>query len=1167
VSIRFLSNAVRLIKWPILISGAQLAAQALVALAGGAAAAIGVLSQLAGVAAALPGLLSAVAQGIGSVLLAASGIGKALKAMGTEAIKGGGAASGGANKAAQALKRQQEATERVEDATRNLARTERDAARDIEDANERIVEATRDVERAKDDAARGVEDANRRVMDSTRALARAEEDAAERVEDATRRVEDAKRSLIDAQEDATRAQEDLTRARERAAQRLEDLQLRTRQLAVDESQALRDVQRAQDLLNRNQGSSNRQILVDQLEEAEIALERIRLEQRRAGDEMDEFSQKGVDGAEEVQSAEERLADTLERIADAERRVQEAAENRTDAQVEGTERVEDAQRSLAEAQRDFARAQVDAADRIREAEERLVDARENAADTQIEAQERIEDAQRNLARAIQDSTEAMEDFGSTGGGAMSAVAQAMAALPKSAQDFVKFLFSLKPLLDDLKKTAADNLFPGLTAGIKSSLTLFPIFKQAVGETAFVIGDLARRFGEMVAAPAFASDIQRLLSQNTKTISQFGDAGLILADALRHIMVAAIPLVDFIGRLAIRFAEATRTFAETNRENGKLGEFFGTTLPNLINRLLAITGNLLTTFFNIGKAGSDLGNDLLASFEKITAGWAKATGSVAGQTKLKDFFDSLRPTLTSIGALIEDVAKAFARLSENKNTAKLIDQLRTQLLPALEKLFNAASTGFSPAFIDTISQLTRLFADLIDKSGALTLLVQGIGKLAKGIATLVEKVPGLGQFLAIFTAINAVGLGLKLAAFAASALKASTAVTILTSVFSGLRIILGILAIALGAPIGVIVAVGVAVAALAFLVVKNWDTIKEWTKKVWDFVKEHIDTIIRVVLGIVTGGLSEIVLFVVRNWDNIKAKTSAIWNGIRDFLSGLWNNIKSGASAVFQAIVQFITDRFNAARNMVTSVWNDIRGFLGNIWNSIRDTVSNAARNVVDTLGNAWNNARNAVTNAWNSIRDAVSNAIRGLLDTVRSIPGSILSALGDLAGLLYNKGKDIVQGLINGVRSMGRALVNAILNLIPGPVRDVVSNALGIRSPSTVFQEFGRNLIEGLILGVGQKQRSLLTELSHMADQVARTQLQLPDIQANIAANGTATGVGRNGGAMQFGSVSIVIQDSNNPQRTAQAVVNALQGKADPMTRRTLVKELTGAQSAYVRKDD
>lgn len=1170
VAMRFLSNAIRVIGFGAIVSGASLAAQALVALGGGAIAAASSLSRLAGVAAALPGLLSAVAQGIASIFFATSGIGDALQAMGDAGVSGGGGAASGAKQAEAALRRQEDAAERVADATRSLERTERDAARSIARAVERVADAKRnladvaedaaedqaaaaervqdaeeDLARAQEDAADRIADAKRRVEGAVEDLARAQEDAADRIEDANDRVAASQRSLAQAQEDATRAQEDLTRARERAADRIEDLQLRLRQLTVDESQQQRAVERARRLLEANQGAdpARRQILIDQLGEEEIRLERIRLEQQRANEEQEEFNETGIDGSEEVVSAQERLEQQLQRLADAERAVQAAAEDRRDAQLDAARRVSDAQDRLARAQEQSSRAQRDAARRLADAQERLADAqervadaqeesaeriadaerdlaraREDATEAQLDAQESVEDAQRSLARAIRDSERAMEDFGTSGAGGVNRVAEALSKLPKSAQDFAKFLFSLKPLLDELRETAADNLFPGLTDGIRRSLVLFPIFRDAIGGAAKAIADLAVEGSKLITQPGFMADLDALAKQNVISIRQFGTAGINLTDALRNISTAAIPLTNHIGELTVKFSEFVREAAASGRESGRLQEFFER-VAGTLDTVIEIGGNLIGTFLNIGKAASELGDDLLESFADITAGWEEFTGSVEGQTALKDFFDDIRPTLTEIGKLVGAIGRGFVDLARNPELAGFVRSLRTELLPTLFQLFETAS-DLGPNFLNLVESVVDLLSEVASLPGLGT-FISSLSLLAETIATLLREIPFLRELVSLFLTIQGFAAVGGLLSLAGGFLRVASATKVLGAAFLFLRPIIAGIAIALGAPISVVVAVGAAIAGLAYLVVKHWDTIWEKTKEVFNFLKDHIDTIIRVVVGIMTVGVSEIARFVVKNWDQIWDKTKEIWNSIRKFLGDTWNNLKNLASNIWNGIKNFFAATWNNIKTTAISIWNGIRNTLSGIWNNMRATVTNA-----------FNGARNAAVNAFNNLRSSVFNIVHDMLGFIGSIPGRILNSLGYLGNLLWNAGRDIIQGLINGVGSMGRTLRNAIINLIPGPVRSIVQKTLGLFSPSRVFREFGVNLVEGLILGLEDERGALRNKLQGLAGDVRDTQFESavsigPDGLRVGGVNGQAIG----NGVSVAGGINIQVRgilDPNDP---------------------------------------
>lgn len=80
-----------------------------------------------------------------------------------------------------------------------------------------------------------------------------------------------------------------------------------------------------------------------------------------------------------------------------------------------------------------------------------------------------------------------------------------------------------------------------------------------------------------------------------------------------------------------------------------------------------------------------------------------------------------------------------------------------------------------------------------------------------------------------------------------------------------------------------------------------------------------------------------------------------------------------------------------------------------------------------------------------------------------LPGRILSALTGAGTWLINTGRDLVNGLIDGVRANVQRLIDAVL----GPVNrviDQVKRALGIASPSKVFADIGKNMALGLFSG-------------------------------------------------------------------------------------------------------
>lgn len=75
-------------------------------------------------------------------------------------------------------------------------------------------------------------------------------------------------------------------------------------------------------------------------------------------------------------------------------------------------------------------------------------------------------------------------------------------------------------------------------------------------------------------------------------------------------------------------------------------------------------------------------------------------------------------------------------------------------------------------------------------------------------------------------------------------------------------------------------------------------------------------------------------------------------------------------------------------------------------------------------------------AWNAIKKFFSDLLNGfrdnrdqLIQTVKELPGQALAALGNVGERLYQAGRNLIQGFINGMVSMGNPIANAARSLI------------------------------------------------------------------------------------------------------------------------------------------
>ncbi|MGN9906731.1 phage tail protein [Phytohabitans sp. LJ34] len=192
--------------------------------------------------------------------------------------------------------------------------------------------------------------------------------------------------------------------------------------------------------------------------------------------------------------------------------------------------------------------------------------------------------------------------------------------------------------------------------------------------------------------------------------------------------------------------------------------------------------------------------------------------------------------------------------------------------------------------------------------------------------------------------------------------------------------------------------------------------------------------------------------------------SVFNAIRNAVAAVWPFVSRVIQIAVTVIRMYVTTYFTVVRTVVTTVFNAVRAIATAVWGAVRAVVTGAVNTVVSTVRRVQQ-VYTVVRDAFNRARSAAGDAIGGVVSFVRGLPGRIVSALGNIGRTLYQSGRDLVQGFINGLRDMAGRVVSAIrdsiLDRIPGPIKGF----LGIGSPSRLMAEIGRNVGEGLVVGI------------------------------------------------------------------------------------------------------
>lgn len=241
------------------------------------------------------------------------------------------------------------------------------------------------------------------------------------------------------------------------------------------------------------------------------------------------------------------------------------------------------------------------------------------------------------------------------------------------------------------------------------------------------------------------------------------------------------------------------------------------------------------------------------------------------------------------------------------------------------------------------------------------------------------------------------------------------------------------------------------------------------------------------------------------NNMAAVFQAVLPTVQAAFTTVASTIQGVIDAVFPYIQEVITTTMNVINAIITTVltavqgdWNGVWASIGNIittvWNGIKSNVSAAINAVSGVISSVMGYVSAYWTGVWNGITSAVSNGVNNVMNTVKGIGGKIKGAFSGAGSWLLDAGRNIIMGLVNGIKNAIGAAVNAAKSAASNVV-NAAKSALGIHSPSRVFRdEVGKMIPAGLGKGVE----------TNMNLAVNPVQRMVADIMPNSLLNGTAS---------------------------------------------------------------
>lgn len=248
-------------------------------------------------------------------------------------------------------------------------------------------------------------------------------------------------------------------------------------------------------------------------------------------------------------------------------------------------------------------------------------------------------------------------------------------------------------------------------------------------------------------------------------------------------------------------------------------------------------------------------------------------------------------------------------------------------------------------------------------------------------------------------------------------------------------------------GVIATLTAAVAA--YTIAKNLDLIVIWAYVTATNVATAVTTAFASVLAFLTspitlvvlaiGGLITAGVLLAKNWEQVKNALGNAVNGIKGFFTNMGNHISEKVQGIKTKLGEF----GNKMKELATQKIPNMVGNIGNFFSKLP--------------GEIWKH----LTNAYQKFVNFILNLATKARDGIKTVINNIKNGFSNLPGNMLNIGKNIVQGLWNGIGNTAQWLFNKIKSF-----KDAVLNKFksffGIKSPSTLLRdEVGVFMAQGI----------------------------------------------------------------------------------------------------------
>ncbi|SHH05841.1 phage tail tape measure protein [Tepidibacter thalassicus] len=456
------------------------------------------------------------------------------------------------------------------------------------------------------------------------------------------------------------------------------------------------------------------------------------------------------------------------------------------------------------------------------------------------------------------------------------------------------------------------------------------------------------------------------------------------------------------------------------------------------------------------------------------------------------EAMSGLLAIVNASEKDYMKLASAIEESKGKAKemaktMQDNLQGQLTK-LKSALEGAAISIGETLMPMITKLVAKIQEWTDKFNSLSPaqqeLIVKIGLLVAAIGPILLI---FGQFAGAIG--NVMLVGGKLITHWGSISSAATK-------FAGfLKPLLG----GLFSPWGLAIA-GAVVAG--YLIIKNWDKIKEGAKKLKEFLSKKFNDIKESISN---------------KWNQVKEKTTSTWNNIKTSTSEAWGNIQTTVKSKISGVFDNVKDKMNSIKSTMSEKWNSMKENTSQTWQIIRSKINEHGGGIKGVIGTyteiyktVWENTFNVLDKITGGKMSSISNTIS---QSVNNIKTKMINTWSNIKNSLTETWNNLKSKASNIFRDIARAIVRPFKNIhIPTPHfdfsvshREIAGVSIPVPKVHVNWYAKGGIFNRPSVIGVGEAGTEAVLPIDRLDDILARALKKVGDKSFN-SESATSSGI-------------------------------------------------------------